>query len=199
MQLLHKQYARTINNREASDVRTGRVVGGGGEREKRKVRATASSLPGSSLAGGGGAAAGRLPVALAQTPRPSSSACRGLASPGRWRQASPAPQRPVYTPHGRPRLSAQVTQQPQPGSRTLSAQSSGRGRHRSRAAASQGSHRTTGPAAPERRASDATTRVTQSARKRGSMAWRREGGGGGGGGGVGGRVGPAAVAPVSVA
>ncbi|TNN37698.1 hypothetical protein EYF80_052148 [Liparis tanakae] len=61
-------------------------------------------------------------------------------------------------------------QQPQPGSRTLSAQSRGSGLHRSRARTSHGSHLTTGPTAPDLRANDARRRVTQREAKRESIA-----------------------------
>lgn len=120
-----------------------------------------ATLPGNSLSGGVGLIAGLLVVAFTQTPRPSIRACSGLVSPGWGWQVSPEPHLPVYTPHGWPKLSAQVRQQPQPGSRTFSAQSRGRGLHRRRAAVSHGSHLTTAPTAPDPRPSesDATHRT----------------------------------------
>lgn len=127
-------------------------------------------LPGNSLTGGVGLAISLLLVAFAQIPRPSSRACRGLVSPGWCWQVSPEPHLPVYTPHGWPKLSAQVMQQPQPGSRTLSAQSLGKGLHKSRAPTSHGSHLITGPTAPDLRVNEARTKVMQSARKQESIA-----------------------------
>ena len=87
-----------------------------------------------------------LVAALEHTPRPSSRAWSGRLSPGWCWQVKPEPQRPVYTPHACPSPRAHVMQQPQPGSRTLSTQSFGRGLHCRSAPASHGSHRTTGPA-----------------------------------------------------
>lgn len=132
-------------------------------------RTVAALLPGSSLTGGVGLTAILLFVALAQMPRPSSRACRGLVSPGWCWQLSPEPHLPVYTPHGWPKLRAHVMQQPQPGSRTLSAQSLGKGLHKRRAAASHGSHLMTVSTAPDLLVNEARTKVMQSARKQESM------------------------------
>lgn len=103
-----------------------------------------------------------LAPALAHTPRPSSSACSGRLSPGCCWQLRPEPQRAVYTPHAWPGPRAQVRQQPQPGSRSLSAQSCGSGLHSSSAPGSQGSQRTTGPTEAHSRASAASAAATHS-------------------------------------
>lgn len=89
-----------------------------------------------------------LEVMLVQIPRPSNNAWSGLVSPGGNWQVKPSPHLPVYIPHGCPCARAQVRQQPQPGSRTFSAQSLGIGLHSIRVPASQGSHRITGPSDP---------------------------------------------------
>lgn len=60
-----------------------------------------------------------------QTPCPLVSAWRGLGSPGFTWQLSDFPHLAVYTPQGSPRFSAQVKQQPQPGSRASSGHSAG--------------------------------------------------------------------------
>lgn len=126
---------------------------------------------------------------MAQNPRPLSSAFSGYCSVGRGWQRRPVPQRSVYTPHASPSRSAQVKQQPQPGSRTSSVHAGavGGGAHWASARASHGSQRTTGPAptapAPARATGGPRSRVSavsaaaQSAGRAGCMApgGRREG------------------------
>lgn len=140
-----------------------------GRKDKSMLLICFLGLPGSSLTGGVGLTADLLFVAFAQIPRPSSRACRGFVSPGWCWQLSPEPHLPVYTPQGWPKLRAQVMQQPQPGSRTFSAQSLGKGLHKSRAPTSHGSHLITGAAAPDLPLSETRTKAVQSARRRESM------------------------------